>query len=406
MEYIKDELKIPIQEGYDVIVVGGGFAGVAAALAAARTGAKTMIMEKTALFGGLGTNGLISWYEPLCNGLGELCITGIAEELLLASVKYSDNTIPEIWKDRTKPVDRSKICSEKYNSIGGRYGTFFSPTSCELSMDELLENAGVSIRLDILAVRPVVEKNLICGIICESKSGAEYFPAKAFVDATGDSDIFDRSGCPCVVGNSYFSFICQHMDTSAKKSILDNRKWLFIGADLHGVNHPKDKPFLHGSSNKEETDFLLWGRRELRKKIEDQDFTQNDILVLPSLPQYRKTRRIAGVKTLTEEDKFVPHEDSIGLCSDFEIVGDWYEIPYGTLYSSKIDNLYAAGRMISSEGWAWDVTRVIPSCALTGQAAGTAAALLVREEQTTSSLDLKQLQTQLQTDGVRLHMDE
>ena len=75
------------------------------------------------------------------------------------------------------------------------------------------------------------------------------------------------------------------------------------------------------------------------------------------------------------------------------------------LYSETVDNLLAAGRMVSSDGWAWDVTRVIPVCALTGQAAGTAAALMAREDVAAARLSMDELQAALQAQGVRLHHD-
>ena len=82
---------------YDVIVVGGGVSGVAAAVAASRNGAKTLLMEKTVMLGGLATAGLISWYEPLCDGEGNQMIYGIAEELIKLSVKYGFENLPAKW---------------------------------------------------------------------------------------------------------------------------------------------------------------------------------------------------------------------------------------------------------------------------------------------------------------------
>ena len=114
MKEITETLRVPVKERVDVIVAGGGFAGVAAALAARRCGAEVLLLEKTALLGGLGTNGLISWYEPLCDGLGEQMITGIAEELLHAAIRYGDDTLPEAWREyaagaREGGADRGRL---------------------------------------------------------------------------------------------------------------------------------------------------------------------------------------------------------------------------------------------------------------------------------------------------------
>lgn len=194
MDKLIEKLETSVENGAEVIVVGGGIAGVAAAVAAARSGADVLLLEKGSLLGGLATNGLISWYEPLCDGHGEQLMTGLAEELLRLSIRYGDDTLPRIWKDEARPVDRSLISPEKQHPIGGRYATFFSPTIFQLALDELLKKEGVRIRLDILAARPIMEGSRCTGICCESKSGRQYFPAKIVVDASGDSDMFFRAG--------------------------------------------------------------------------------------------------------------------------------------------------------------------------------------------------------------------
>ena len=405
IKHIVETLETPVMDPVDVIVAGGGFAGVAAALAARRLGASVLLLEKTALLGGLGTNGLISWYEPLCDGLGEQMITGLAEELLRLSIRYGDNTLPQIWRDRSKPVDKSLVRPEKQHPVGGRYGTFFSPPMCQMAMDEILKQEGVQIRLDITAARPVMENGHVTGVVCESVSGRQCFPATAFVDATGDADLFYRAGCPTVNGSNFLSVVAHFASLTEKKKPLEQRRWFFCGADLHGGGHPEGYPYLSGTTNEEVTRFLLDGRKMLLDQMKANKQGAGEIATLPSQAQFRKTRRINGRKTLTEADLKVRHEDSIALTSDFERVGDWYEIPYGCLIADGADNLFAAGRMISSEGWAWDVTRVIPDCALTGEVAGTAAAMAALEHLTTETLPLTALQAQLQKQGVRLHRD-
>ena len=348
MKTLVERLETPVREETDVLVVGGGIAGVAAALAARRAGARVLLMEKQALLGGLATNGLISWYEPLCDGQGHQLIYGLAEELLRLSFRYGDDSLPEIWKDRSVPVDPAKVRPEKQHPIGGRYGTFFSPTLFQLAIDEVLLKEGVELRLDIQAVTPVVENGRVTGVVTESKSGRECFPAKAVVDASGDADLFDRAGVPCVLGKNFLSVVAHWSDTAEKKKALELRRWRGGGADLHGNGHPADYPLLSGTTNEEVTRFLLDGRRIIREKIAKEDRTQRDLVALPTLPQFRKTRRLDGAYTLTEQDCHQAHADSIGLAADFEKVGDWYEIPYGCLYHPDCGNMLAAGRMVST----------------------------------------------------------
>lgn len=348
MQTIHEENEILVKEGAQVIVAGGGFSGVAAALAAKRSGMEVLLLEKTALLGGLATNGLINWYEPLCDGQGHQLIYGLAEELLRLSIRYGDDTLPRIWQDRSVKFDPAVASPVKHNPENGRYCTYFSPTMCQLAMDEVLLAEGVKLRLDILATKPVMEGRVCRGVICESKSGREFFPADVVIDATGDAELFHRAGCACVEGENFFSVVAQTGDITEKKNALDNREWLAAGADLHGVGHPREKALVAGTTNEEVTEFLLEGRRAILDKIRTNNRKITDVIALPMQPQLRKTRRIVGATTLKEEDCKKYQHDSVGLAADFEVVGDWYEIPFGTLYSTDCDNLLATGRMISS----------------------------------------------------------
>lgn len=403
MNTIQETQSVPVRETVDVLVVGGGVAGVSAALAARRLGARTLVLEKLASFGGLATNGLINWYEPLCNGKGEQYIYGLAEELLRLSIRYGDDSLPKIWRDRSTPVDPALVRPEKQHPVGGRYGTFYSPTLFRLALDELLTAEGVEMRLDIDAARPLMNGRRCEGVFCESRSGRELYPAKLVIDATGDAMLFARAELPTVLGRNFLSVVAHVCDTSAASSAVKRRRWLARGADLHGVGHPADYPMDAGVTNEQETRFLLEGRRLILDAIRDDDRTGRDVMELPAMPQYRTTRRIAGVSTLENSDQGRACERSVGLIADFERVGEWYELPFETLYTAGCDNLLAAGRMISSDGWAWDVTRVIPVCALSGQAAGTAAALACIAGKPLQSLPIDRLQSALEKQGVRLH---
>ncbi|MFN2109744.1 MAG: FAD-dependent oxidoreductase, partial [Anaerolineae bacterium] len=142
------------EKDFDVLVVGAGVAGVAAALECARAGLHTALVEKTALVGGLATTGLVNIYLPLCDGLGHQVTYGIAEELLHLSIKYGPGDVPDGWREGR-----------------GRYLTTFSPASFVLALDETLEDAGVDLWLDTLFCRPVVDGERIVGLEVENKSG-------------------------------------------------------------------------------------------------------------------------------------------------------------------------------------------------------------------------------------------
>ncbi len=406
MEHIDERLSTPVVDSADVIVVGGGIAGVAASVAAARQGADVMILEKTALFGGLATNGLISWYEPLCDGKGTQLMYGLPEELLRLSIRYGPDTLPDIWKDRSVPVDKSLVSPFKKDPVGGRYATHFSPTMFQLALDEFLLEERVRIRLCMSGVKPVMAGQYCRGVITESLSGREAYLARAVVDATGDASILSRAGVPCAEGKNFFTFIAQEMSLDRDGDILSRRKWHAIGADLYGNGQPEDILLMSGTTVREETGYLLKGRSLLLDEIRGRDRSAHDITALPAQAQFRTSRRLDGGRTLREEDDHRHCESSVALLCDFDRPGAWYELPFECLYHPGFDNLLAAGRMISTEGWAWDAARIIPGCAASGEAAGTAAALAVRSGKPLREVEISSLQKALREGGVRLHREE
>ena len=123
---------------YDIAVIGGGVAGVAAAVQAARCGMKTVLVERTALVGGLATGGLINVFLPLCDGNGHQVTFGIAEEMLRKSIVYGPGEIPPNWKKERNGMERK------------RFIAVFSPASFVLALDEMLDEAGVDVWLDSL----------------------------------------------------------------------------------------------------------------------------------------------------------------------------------------------------------------------------------------------------------------
>jgi flavin-dependent dehydrogenase len=198
MQHIDYSTRVPVRESYDIIVSGGGVAGAAAALAAARAGKKVMLIEKTTLLGGLATIGLINYFVPMCNGNGTKIIKGMAEEFFRLSIKNGYHTIPEVWQDGKTPAD-------PLNSP--RYTTRYSAQIFALELTKLLDDAGVTLRFDSIVSDAIMENGVCQGIIVESKSGKEYFPAKVFIDTTGDADLLARADIPTIQGKNYLTYI-------------------------------------------------------------------------------------------------------------------------------------------------------------------------------------------------------
>lgn len=352
-------------------------------------------MEKSIVFGGLAIIGLISWYEPLCDGRGKKMIGGIAEELIRLSIKYAFDNLPQEWETGENNQETSK-----------RYATFFSPTVFAMAIDEYLKEAGVEIILDCLATFPVMNGSKCEGIVAETKEGKVFYGAKTIVDATGDASVFVKAGAPTVCGENYMTFVAHCINEEAvnyynnSKDMLALRKWFSVGSDMLGDGHPEGMKKVSGITSEEITEFVLAGRKMLFDKVKNQIKNTWDITMLPSMPQFRTIRRIVGNSEFNAVDGEI-FENSIGSCGDFRFdgKGKHYQIPFTALYNEKFDNLIAAGRIISAPmGDGWEVSRVIPVCALTGQAAGTAASMAAGR--CIKDVDIKALQRRLFDRGV------
>ena len=385
---MKLERETIIKDGYDVIVVGGGIAGVAASVAAARSGVKVLLIEKAVNLGGLATNGLISWYEPLCDGRGKQMIFGLAEELIRLSCKTGYGRLPKAW-------------GGDGSSTYTRFAADFSPTAFMLELDRFVIENGVKLRFDTLATYPVVENGIVTGVVCESVSGCELFPAKAVVDATGSAAVFKGAGAETVAGKNYTSYIAHGFTVDDAAKLADGdirafRRWINSGSDMLGNGQPENVPLCEGVTAESVTEFVVCGKARMLKLLSEKEKGSAELMALPFMPQLRTVRRIVGNSDFCAENG-VTFVDAIASCGDFRMnnIGNHYEIPFGALWNGKIKNLLAAGRIISSpQGDGWEVARVIPVCALTGEAAGKAAALLVKENKTLKDLsadDIKKI---------------
>jgi len=217
---------------YDVVVVGAGVAGVAAALQCARSGLHTALVEKTILLGGLATTGLVNVFLPLCDGLGHQVIFGIAEELLWASLRYGPGAVPAIW---TGDAPRPEIGQPM-----PRLQAAFSPAAFALALDEVVLEAGVEPWLDTLVTHPLLEGDRVVGLQVENKSGRGVLYATCVVDATGDADVAARAGAPCVTGHNWLSlWALEHAHGAGLNMVR-------LGADAMGRGHPDNHPIYHG----------------------------------------------------------------------------------------------------------------------------------------------------------------
>ena len=178
MEYLSEApRKTDVCGEYDVIVCGGGIAGVAAALASSRCGAKTLLIEREYTLGGLATLGLVTIYLPLCDGMGNQVSYGITEELLKLSIKHgAAGRYPEKW------LSKNSTREERQNS--GRYEAQFDPNVFAVDCEKLLLGEGSDILYGTLVCSAPVEDGRITHVVVENKSGRKAYRTKAVVDAT------------------------------------------------------------------------------------------------------------------------------------------------------------------------------------------------------------------------------
>lgn len=394
---IVERLETKVYASCDVLVCGGGFAGIAAALAAARQGKKVMLLEKQYMLGGLGTAGLITIYLPICDGLGHQVCFGIAEELLHLSISMGcEDRYPANWLDSNDPSLRTE--KDK------RFSVQFNPQLFAILAEQLLIKNGVEILYGTYAVAVSKNEDKIGAVIIENKSGRQAISVSSVVDATGDCDIALFADAPTELfkqGNVLAAWYYSHGKEGYK---LQKLGFADIPEDQKAEG--KEVPLLSNQrytgldgaelSRMMQQSHLSTLNSVIKKRVQDESFVP---VTMATTPQIRMTRRLLGEYTMhdTEQHKFFP--DSIGLIPDWRKRGPVYEVPFSTLYSAKVKNLITAGRCISVTDSMWDISRVIPCCAVTGEAAGIAAAMT----DDFSTLDLVLLQEKLAENGVVLH---
>lgn len=392
-DIIREEVNVTPAGSYDVVVVGGGVAGCAAALAAARMGRKVLLLEQLTMLGGLATAGHIVIYLPLCDGYGHQIIGGIAEEMLRASIRYSYGEDLSHWQADNK-----------------RYETKFNGPVFALVLEEMLLEAGVKILYSTLFAGTLMQRNRCKAVVVENKSGRQAYFCSAVVDATGDAEVLARLGLNCPAAENSLAIWC-YCTQGGEGHILKrggaaeyNLHLLTLGnIDKKADKHIVFEPYF-GNSAEGVNRFILDGHKRLL------DLVKNDpklvLASLPSMPQFRMSRRIEGAYTLSDADLGHHFEDNIGATGDWRRPAPVYEIPYRTLYTPEIANVLAAGRCISVDGEAWQVTRVIPSAAVTGEAAGVSAAIAAEEGIAVQDIPVSRIRDRLASVGGMLDINK
>lgn len=422
MQYIKS---IPEVNGYDLVVCGGGFTGFSAALAAAREGLKTLIIERGSCLGGVGTAGLVNdilGQRLLRDDILVPSVGGIYLELEKRLLGDGDAIDAEMIDHKLHPHGWLPFLST---------GLIFDNEKMKALLEEMLLTAGVTILYYTDAVDAVKTDGRIDGIVIHNKDGLSFVRARRFVDATGDGDICAYAGCSFELGDCGGGFSAaslemhvDHVDSAEltkymqKTNDLRFRKiiselrdkgiWKFPYDIFISVQLCRDDVYMintirqvgiNGISAQSMTDGTIGGRAENLELLKIMrayfpGFANVSLRQLAPILGIRETRRIHGEYTLKVSDLINGTEfpDTIAISSygwdmpdtkqpslqPFENVSrksPFTCIPYRCLLPIGVDNLIIAGRCISVEREVLGPVRVMGPCIAMGQAAGIASSM-------------------------------
>ena len=368
---------------YDVAVCGGGVAGCAAAIASAQRGMNTVLIENSVIPGGLATSGVVLVYLPLCDGNGHQVIFGLSEKFLQLSNKYGPADVPQDWHK---------------GGNANRLQVYFSPASFVLALDELLSEAKIEVWFDTKIIGAEKENSRVKRIEVANKSGIGKIEAEVFIDATGDADVAHLAENPCFLGkNALVSWFVEHRENADSSPFVFGKDVsTLIMADPLQMESTPD-----GINGRTVSEFVMRGRGRYRALL-NSEYANGGMtrktrypLVLPTMVPLRHSRCIQGKFVLETGMEWKDFGDSIGLAPDWRQSGLVWEIPYRTLLPENLKGVLAAGRCISAKEDGWEITRVIPNAAMTGEAAGTAAALSIMNGVQPDELDVSLLQKEL-----------
>lgn len=438
--------QIPVEEGYDVAVAGGGPAGVAAAVCAARLGARVFLAEAMGCLGGMGTSGLVSAFDPMANGETQLVRGFMGEVVETMHREGFMNVAPDTW--RTKYHAWSQFNPEGYKYI----------------LDRKVEEAEVKVRFFTRVIEADVDPatHTVRGIITSNVEGMKYVKAKAFIDCTGDAVLADLCGAdswragrdtPHIMPATMPTLWCGENGLRGQ----DLRELYRDSIEKGLVTHPTKK--LVGLSRIDEGLFYLNGghlfdmdalssdslsegamkgrviANDFRKMFESHPKMNLALAATSSLIGVRESRRIKGEYVFNKADletrrllpdtigvyckasDIHPYEYSDKAMKDHEDVyrrskkyrpgkGEMFALPYGIMVPKGWKNLWAAGRCVSADIIGQGSLRCQPYCSMMGQAAGTAAVQTLENGESADDLDTERLVEALRQQGVYLPQKE
>ncbi|HEV8483328.1 MAG TPA: FAD-dependent oxidoreductase [Blastocatellia bacterium] len=411
--------RIPVIADTDVLVVGGGSAGLAAAVSAARSGVRTMLVERYGSLGGMATGGLVILLLTMDDGRGNQLVDGLCQEIVdrLAARRAAYFPPQGDWAEADEQLVNHY---RRWGLVWGkgphavRYNVAFDPEEFRFVANELCVESGVRLRFHTWAGQVRLDEGRITHVICQSKAGREAIACKFVVDCTGDGDVLAVAGedfeqTKCV---PWLWFRMGGVD-SPEEAIEKGRGRFFPtfgGFFFHtlgqgrmlmpwGASDASDRRV--DSTNPDDMSLAEVECRRLvmaevdRMRAELPGFENaylNDIAWQLGIYE---SRRLLGQHQLIRQEEGQPFKDTIARTGNWTKYGQVYNIPYRSLLPRRTRNLLVAGRCISVDPVVHHSTKEIPPCMATGQAAGVAAALACQGSMDATMVNMGELQRRL-----------
>lgn len=420
--------KVPVVAESDLVVVGGGPAGIAAAVAGARNGLSVTLLERYPYLGGLASGGMVLVLDDMCNG-NEVTVRGLCSELIDRMTRIGLCVTPpeSDWvSDMAKFRQWARWGVYDFHSHQKPqpicYASAFDPDGFKRASNDMVTEAGVNLRLHSWFSSAIVEDGVAKGVVCETKSGRQAVLGTVIVDATGDLDVAASAGAP----HSHGSFIVTTvfrlggvdtqeaerfeyeepetfaaLDREAKRIMGGSWERWWLKTPLPGVvwcNCPHMAGF-DGTSVEDLTRADREGRARIAALL---DFVRakipgfRDAFVVDVAPQLgvRTSRLLEGEYVMTKEDVAARRHfaDSVARGRD-------YYYPYRSLLPRNVSQLVVAGRHYSSTAAAQRISREIPPCMAMGEAAGVAASVAIGSGVPVARVNVASVQRILRAQG-------
>lgn len=386
--------RVPVTHRCDVLVVGGGAAGLATAIAASRQGARTILIERYGYLGGLASGGLIILLLTLDDGRGNQVVAGLCQELVERLQRRGAAFYPppnEWGSDDEALIDRYRRWGLVWGSAPHkvRYSVAYDPEEFKFVANGWVVEAGVQLLFHRWASDVVLDGDRITHVVFTSKAGLEAIAADVVVDATGDGDVFAMAGerFDLETVHPWLWFRMANVDFErARRRGLDGEGGFFFR-----TVRPGQALLPWGAAGRIDRridatnpDDLTYAEIECRQMVMaevDRLRTQvpgfehaylTDVALTLGITE---SRRLVGQYVLARDDLDRAFEDTIAVTGHWTKYDCVYRIPYRSLLPQRIRNLLVAGRCISVDHRVHHATKEIPACFATGEAAGIAAAL-------------------------------